>query len=543
MKSTFKTDTKVGIFVILATAVLVIGTTLVGKFRFGRPEGYTVTAVFGSISGLEMKSPVRIAGVRVGEVEDIYLKDGLAYVEMRLSPESVIREDSEVTIASLGLLGEKYVEISSGSLDKPVVKAGSRVQGKDVVSMEKLIDQFTDIATDIKAVTAALRSFLGPEQAESPIRELIRNFDVMVMNINELIGENKEGITQAVSSFNQFASRADTTLAENQEDIRIAIRNFRNLSEKLEGEVSSLGERIDGLTGDIASAVEGARGDFSGGMDEIKKVAARIDETVISLKEIIDRTRRGEGTVGKLLKEETTYDSLNRTLDSISSISEKIERGEGALGKLLTEEEAYTSLTDTLGSINKFITKGEQTKLYVGFRSEYLYDSDDTKSYFSLNISPREDKFYLLEVIDDPRGRRTVTDTSSSTTVDGSVTNVTRHEERTEDELKFSLQFARRFSDLVLRGGLIESTGGLAADYMFGGDKGKVSLEAWDFNRDELDPHVKITAAYNIYKGLFINAGVDDLVEDESRSFFIGAGLSFSDDDLKYILSLTNLRP
>ncbi len=541
MKKAFWTETKVGLFVIVGAVIMAVGVTLVGKFRWGKPQGYTVTAVFNSIAGLEEKSAVRIAGVRVGEVEKIYLKDGLAYVRMRLAPEAVMREDSEVAVSSLGLLGEKYVEISSGTAAKAKLQAGAIVQGKEIVSMDKLISQFTDIAVDIKAVTASLRSFLGPETEKSPIHELIAHFDEMVKNISSLVGENREGIRGAVASVNGFASKAEKLVADNRDDLQASIKNFRALTESLQTQIKSLSEKIGSAVDKVNSSVGGAKDDFSATLVEVRKAAVRIDETVASLKEIVDKTRRGEGTIGKLFNEDTTYQSFNKALSNISDVSQKLSKGEGTLGKLLTDDSAYKSFDSALKSINTYLTKGDQTKLYVGFKSEYLFDSRNARSTFSLRINPREDKFYLVEAVDTPKGKLTITDTTSTSVADGGQPfTITDHQEKYENKLTFNLLFGWWYDDVVLRAGLMESTGGAGLDWYLPSRRAHLTMEAYDFNRKNANPHLKLAGFYNVYKELYLTAGVDDFIEKDNRSLFAGAGIFFSDEDIKSLLGFAS---
>jgi phospholipid/cholesterol/gamma-HCH transport system substrate-binding protein len=538
----YAAETKVGVFVIIGALVLAVGTSMVGKLQWGKPKGYTVTAVFGSVSGLEEKSPVRVAGVRVGDVEKIWLQDGLAYVRMRLTPEAVMREDSEVTITSLGLLGEKYIEISSGTMARPKVKAGSTIHGKDVVSMDKLIAEFTDIAENIKAVTASLKTFFGPEDQKSPLRELMKNFDDFVKNVNSLITDNRQTVNHALKSIDSFATRADGLVADNSADVRAAIRNFRDLSENLQTQVNNLSSKISRLGDDVGANVAGARKDFGDGMAEIKKTAARLGEASDSLKAILDKARAGEGTVGKLLTDDSAFRNLNRALESVAAVSKKIDSGEGTIGKLVNKDDAYNSLQETIASANNFLKKTEAVRMTVGFRTEYLLSPDDMKSYFSVRVNPQPDKFYLVEAVYDPNGRRRIYDRTNTVSVDGGTPMVvTEHEVVYEDSFMFTLLLGKRFGDFTLRGGLMESTGGIGADWWFLNDKGRLTLDMWDFQRDDANPHLKVSGNYTFYKNLFVNAGVDDIIEDKKRSVFLGAGFYFSDDDIKYVLGLTGM--
>ena len=87
------------------------------------------------------------------------------------------------------------------------------------------------------------------------------------------------------------------------------------------------------------------------------------------------------------------------------------------------------------------------------------------------------------------------------------------------------------------KGGIIESTGGIGLDYYLFDDRPKLSLEAFDFDPDR-KPHLKGGADLTFFKYLYLTAGFDDFISDEGRSsFFVGVGLRFEDDDIKYLLT------
>jgi phospholipid/cholesterol/gamma-HCH transport system substrate-binding protein len=78
----------------------------------------------------------------------------------------------------------------------------------------------------------------------------------------------------------------------------------------------------------------------------------------------------------------------------------------------------------------------------------------------------------------------------------------------------------------------------VGADYLFGGDKAKVSLDVWDFSGDEAKAnraHMRIGLDYPLFKYVFINAGIDNLLNNNRRGIFIGGGLKFEDEDFKYL--------
>jgi phospholipid/cholesterol/gamma-HCH transport system substrate-binding protein len=108
-----------------------------------------------------------------------------------------------------------------------------------------------------------------------------------------------------------------------------------------------------------------------------------------------------------------------------------------------------------------------------------------------------------------------------------------------EDKFKFSLEFAKRWGNLAVRLGLIESTGGVGADYFAFDDRIKFSLDSWNYNSKEPgneNAHLKATVNIGLGKTLFVNGGYDNALNSKRASAFVGLGLRFDDDDLKYLL-------
>ncbi|UCF86598.1 MAG: hypothetical protein JSV71_03710, partial [Nitrospiraceae bacterium] len=231
-----------------------------------------------------------------------------------------------------------------------------------------------------------------------------------------------------------------------------------------------------------------------------------------------------------------SIENIEKASESVSNISQKIDAGEGSLGKLLTEDELYDSFSKVADGASKSFEVVDRLKTFMDFRTEYLTNEGDWKGYFDLTLQTREDISYILGVVSDPIANTEVTRTV--------INDKTFKTEKAEREIEFSIQLAKRFEDFVLRIGMIENTFGLGADYLFHDEKGKVSLDAWDFSADEFkadNAHVKIGLDYKVFKNLFISSGIDNLLNSGRRGIFIGGGLKFEEEDLKYLLSLSPL--
>jgi len=173
---------------------------------------------------------------------------------------------------------------------------------------------------------------------------------------------------------------------------------------------------------------------------------------------------------------------------------------------------------------------------------EYQTNTSDWKYYLNLKIQPTADKYYLLGAVNDPRGKRT--DTSSLVSVDGNPPVETRVVSF-EDKWKFNAMLAKRFSRVTVRGGIMESVGGMGLEYDVVKDRFSVGADIFDFNRPDNRAHLKLYGNYDIVKNLFITGGADDILSryTQFRTFFIGFGIKFPDDDLKTVIGAVPIKP
>ena len=322
------------------------------------------------------------------------------------------------------------------------------------------------------------------------------------------------------------------TLEEVAKNINRLTNSLANVvgGEKGEASLNSIIENIKEMVATLNKTVQENSDDVRSIISNVRKASEKMEALIAGINDITSKINQGRGTIGKLVNEEETVNNLNEALLSLKMITDKINRGEGSIGKLIHEDETVENINASLTSINDYLQKQDQYKTYLNYRGEYLFDDNELKSYLSLRIQPKEDKYYLLQIVDDPGGKEKVTDTTTSGTT-------TRTVETDKDALKFSAQIAKRYYDIGLRGGLFESTGGVGLDYYLFNDRLTLSLEAFDFDPDR-NAHLKFKADYRPFKYIYITSGFDDFISDEGKeSFFIGAGISFADEDIKSLLS------
>ena len=159
-------ELKVGVFILIGITIFFIIVFSISDIYFIKP-GYRINILFNFASGLARSAPVRLAGVNVGQVETIditYDKESLrskAFVRAWIKGGTNIEEDSEITINTLGLLGEKYLEIFPGTGGKGLLKEGSTVTGHDPVSMEKVTENIKNLSDSVTVIVKRLEKGEG----------------------------------------------------------------------------------------------------------------------------------------------------------------------------------------------------------------------------------------------------------------------------------------------------------------------------------------------------------------------------------------------
>ncbi|HNV71001.1 MAG TPA: MlaD family protein, partial [Candidatus Ozemobacteraceae bacterium] len=130
---------KVGIITLIGLALLVYMVFIIGDFRLSE-AGYKFYITFYSVNGLSQGASVSMAGVKIGKVERVEIRDDQVFVRVYIRNQAVrIRRRSTFTIGTAGLMGEKFVDIiPTRDQTSPYVIADGQVEGTDPTRMEEL---------------------------------------------------------------------------------------------------------------------------------------------------------------------------------------------------------------------------------------------------------------------------------------------------------------------------------------------------------------------------------------------------------------------
>jgi phospholipid/cholesterol/gamma-HCH transport system substrate-binding protein len=496
------TEAKVGIFVLVGLAVLAYMTIRLGSFKIGGPEGYEVYAVFDQATGLKKMAPVEMAGIQIGQVEKITLDHGKARVTMMISKDVPLSQDVSALIRTRGVLGDKYVAMEPGTPSAPKLKDGQQITRASVpTDLDQVMSRVGEVADNIRQITESLKvSIASPESARN-ISEALANLRELTGSLKTVVSSNEDRLNRIVANLDRFTGDLSELSSDNKKALSETIKNFQ-----------------------VASA--------------------QMQTTIASLNSVMAKVDKGEGTIGQLVNNKQTIEDLNATLSSLKDVSQKIAKGEGSIGKLVNDDTTVTKIDEALTSINDYLSRADAWRVFVEYRGEYMFKEDSVRSELNLRLQPKADKFFLIGVVDDPLGRRSETNKYKTVNENGSITT-TETNTVTYDlsDLTYNVQFGKRFWDLTLRAGIFSSTGGLGADYYLFNDRLRLTLEAYDWSSD-YNPQVRFVASYDFWNSFFLSTGVQDIVSDDGNtSFFIGGGIYFSDDDIKFLLTSAPTTP
>lgn len=193
-----KVEAKVGIFVFISLIILVYFVMHIGDIRL-LSSGYNLKVFFGFANGLKISAPVRVAGVDAGEVRDMKVffdpeaKKTRVEVSFWVRNETKIPRDSRVMINTLGLLGEKYLEILPGSDYSNLFKDGDILAGEDPVSMEEIGHLGRRIAVKLEEVMESLNQVVGDEKLQLSLKETVENLDHLTREMRLILDKINKG--------------------------------------------------------------------------------------------------------------------------------------------------------------------------------------------------------------------------------------------------------------------------------------------------------------------------------------------------------------
>jgi phospholipid/cholesterol/gamma-HCH transport system substrate-binding protein len=504
----------VGLLVAVCGVAFLVAFTFFRKGGYSEKDTYRVHAYYEDATGLTWKSRVQIAGIQVGEVERIGLDGHRARLDIRVKREIDIRADACLTKRFPStLLPDALLDLAPGSLRAQSLRELPEEEREircalEATSVAKLLDSMSKISTDVQNVTRELSQMVAGSQGS--IRVIIANLEKASAHINESLEQGQDKIAAILDNAESFTGTlADVAEADKE--------RYRDIAKNID----SASKRLDAIFASVEKMV--GSGDEAG---DLRKTMADARESL---------------------------QHLNGTLKQVEKVANNIGEGKGVAGKLLADERLGEKFGNTIDSVSDYVDKLNKLQIRVDLRSEWLYTQSGSKTYAGFALVPRPDKYYLFEIVSDPRGVNTQTvETIASQTAAGQASTVTTKTVN-EQKVSFSLEFAKRFGLATFRIGIIESSGGVGADLHLLDDRLRLSVNLYQFSRPDRPtfPRAKLWADYTFFKFMYATVGTDDFLNtwrsghwpggpkfSIGQDVFFGGGITFTDDDLKTLIGV-----
>jgi len=356
MRADVKTKTRVGVIlfaamVLLAGAILFIGGT---KGFFVRRTSYF--ARFSNSQGMVGGNQVRLAGVIVGAVRDIEVprvpgQDLTIHFDIERKYQHLVKTDSRAEIKTIGLLGDKFLEVTPGSADKPDLEPDHEIMAFRGAELEKILAGSGDLVDNVVAISKSLKNILGRTEKGEGF-------------LGEITSESENG--QALSrSLRQTLDSVSGVMKDVRQGKGLVGRllNDEKAGEKVLGELGSASASLNRILGTVEKGTLTGHGLVPALLSDPegkRKFFAMVDSlqaTADGLASFSKDLKSGDGLLGQLVSNgdfsKEFLGDLKKLSSHLANVAAKLDSKEGTAGKLIADPAVADAMNDILVGIDE----------------------------------------------------------------------------------------------------------------------------------------------------------------------------------------------
>ena len=276
-----------GVAIFLAFIILIAGFLFLKNTLF-ETGTYTLLIEFNDITGLEPADMVSVSGLRIGKVDDFELRGLKVFVTISISPDVQLPTDSHAQIKSLGMVGEKFIDIRPGTSTN-FLKDGDTLQGKNV-------SDFSDLTGSAEGLML---------QAE----ELLGNIKIAFENIFD--GQGQADLKEILAHLRSLSA----TLNNNSGHIAKTLMNIDSLS-------TNLSEILSARRGEVESSIK----NFSEASNMLEGLTSKMDKSMTSVQSLLAKIENEEGSVGKVIAKDDLYNDLRHLTAELDTLVQDLKK-------------------------------------------------------------------------------------------------------------------------------------------------------------------------------------------------------------------------
>jgi len=276
-----------GIAIFVAFIIFIFGFLYLKNVTF-KSDSYELYIEFQDVAGLEPGDGVRVSGLQVGKVNSFKLKGLTVLVGIEVDPEIELPEDSWAQIKSLGMVGEKYIEIIPGNSEN-IVGSGDVLQGKS--------------GGDLSDITGSMEGLI--QQAE----ELLINVKAAFDNVFDM--PTQRALQQSVHHLRNISSKLD----ENSKHMERTLANLDTISTSLNGVLANRRDQVESSIENVHKATT-----------QFEHFSHKLDSTLTSMQNILAKIENQEGAVGKAIYKEELYNDVRDLTAELDELVKDVKK-------------------------------------------------------------------------------------------------------------------------------------------------------------------------------------------------------------------------
>lgn len=331
-------ELKIGALTILAIVIAAVTVFMLTGDRGFSWQRYFLKTRFTSIPGLNKGSPVRLAGVEVGAVEEVTLEGEQVEVVVSVNKRygDRITTESVARLGSVSLLGEAAVDITPSAQGTPIPEWGYVPQGRAAAQLSDITDQagqgiqeLTTLIHDARTGRGTVGKLMTDEQLYAELHRFVGS-----------AGDLTDSIRHGSGTLGKLVTDPATANA-----LEASVKNLETLTRQLNAGEGSLGRLL-----------------------KDDSFARSLNSTTNNIDQLVARLNKGEGTAGKLITDPALYNRLSSLSERFDQLLTRLNEGEGTAGQLLKDRRLYENMNKVLADASALlaeITKNPKRYLNV----------------------------------------------------------------------------------------------------------------------------------------------------------------------------------
>ncbi len=290
---TLSNEAKIGIAVFFAIIILIGGIIFLKGIDF-RSKDYRLTLFYGNVNGLAEGSPITIAGLNIGKVQDMRLAGNVIAVGIAIDNKVNISKDSKAFIKSSSLMGGKQIAMIPG-VSPETLKDGDTLTGAYEADLTELTSTLSPISSNVLGILERVNSTF-----DDPTR---RNIQSILLELNRAAKDLQQVILQQGGHLDY------------------ALGNFTTFSE----DMSRFAKRLDTIAVDQKGNVDDGIKSIRVTAKTMEEASGRFKDASASIDNVFKKLERGDGTIGKLMNDERLYNHLDSLIFSLNELAKDLK--------------------------------------------------------------------------------------------------------------------------------------------------------------------------------------------------------------------------